>query len=68
MTPREDAGAYRFSVAVHQPKTAPVALNSYALWIALMVGLTLTNYGYPIAQLALRQNTSVPPVYVGTSP
>ncbi|MDB5544061.1 MAG: cytochrome c oxidase subunit [Hyphomicrobiales bacterium] len=68
MTPREDAGAYRFSVAVHQPKTAPVALNSYALWIALIVGLTLTNYGYPIAQLALRQNTSVPPVYVGTSP
>ena len=32
----------------------PVALNSYALWVALMIGLTVTNYGYPILTLALR--------------
>ena len=35
---------------MHPPATVPVALNSYALWVALMIGLTVTNYGYPILQ------------------
>jgi cytochrome c oxidase subunit 1 len=65
--PREEAGVYRFAVALHPPLSVP-ALNSYALWLALMVGLTVTNYGYPIAQLALRKDTSVPAVYVGANP
>jgi cytochrome c oxidase subunit 1 len=30
-----------------------------------MIGLTISNYGFPIMQLALRQDTSVPVVYVG---
>ena len=30
-----------------------------------MIGLTITNYGYPIAALAFRSDTSVPAVYVG---
>ncbi len=60
-----DAGAYRFSLAVHQPTNLPIALNSHALWVALMVGLTVTNYGYPILSLAARSDTSVPAVYVG---
>ena len=64
-TPRIEAGAYRFSDAVHPPTTVPVALNSYALWVALMIGLTLTNYGFPIAALVARSDTSVPAVYVG---
>jgi cytochrome c oxidase subunit 1 len=63
--PATDAGAYRFSLAVHPPTSLPVALNSHALWVALMIGLTLTNYGYPIIALALDQGTSVPAVYVG---
>jgi cytochrome c oxidase subunit 1 len=63
--PRLEAGAYRFSVAVHPPATVPGALNSYALWVALMIGLTVTNYGFPIAALLTRQDTSVPAVYVG---
>jgi cytochrome c oxidase subunit 1 len=63
--PRLEAGAYRFSVAVHPPATVPSALNGYALWVALMVGLTITNYGFPIAALVARQDTSVPAVYVG---
>jgi cytochrome c oxidase subunit 1 len=66
--PRADAGPYRFATAVHPPVSVPVALNGYALWVGLMVGLTVTNYGFPIAQLALRQDTSVPAVYIGTSP
>lgn len=65
--PREEAGVYRFATALHPPLSVP-ALNSYALWLALMVGLTVTNYGYPIAQLALRRDTSVPAVYVGANP
>ena len=48
-----------------RPTSVPVALNGFALWIALMVGLTISNYGFPILQLALRTDTSVPAVYVG---
>jgi cytochrome c oxidase subunit 1 len=43
----------------------PLALNSFAIWVALMIGLTITNYGYPILNLAVRADTSVPAVYVG---
>ena len=59
------AEEYRFAIAVHPPTRVPAALNSYGLWIALMIGLTVTNYGYPIMQLVVRDDTSVPAVYVG---
>ncbi len=65
MAPRVDPGPYRFSVAIHPPVTVPVALNGYALWLTLMVGLTVVNYGFPIAQLLALTGTSVPAVYVG---
>jgi cytochrome c oxidase subunit I len=65
LAPRAEAGEYRFSTAVHPVVSVPAALNGYALWVALMIGLTITNYGLPIAQLAVRQDTSVPAVYVG---
>ena len=58
--------AYRFSTALHAPISIPAALNGYALWVGLMIGLTLTNYGFPIGQLLARADTSVPAVYVGT--
>jgi cytochrome c oxidase subunit 1 len=61
----EEAGPYRFAVAVHPPVRVPAVLNSFGLWVALMIGLTVSNYGYPILQLALRSDTSVPAVYVG---
>jgi cytochrome c oxidase subunit 1 len=61
----EPTPKFEFSVAVHPPRTLPVALNSFGLWIALMVGLTVVNYGYPIAQLLVLQDTSVPAVWVG---
>jgi cytochrome c oxidase subunit I len=60
-----DPGLYRFSVAVHQPVHLPAALNSFSLWLVLMIGLTLVNYGFPIAQIMALKNTSVPAVYVG---
>lgn len=64
-SPSQPAEEYRFATAVHPPTRVPALLNSYGLWVALMIGLTVTNYGYPILQLALRSDTSVPAVYVG---
>lgn len=61
----EPARKFEFSVAVHPPRTLPVALNSFGLWIALMIGLTVVNYGYPIAQLMVLKQTSVPAVWMG---
>ncbi|CDY75220.1 Cytochrome c oxidase (B(O/a)3-type) chain I [Caballeronia glathei] len=63
--PRVVPEEFRFSRAVHEPRTLPVALNSFGLWLALMIGLTLVNYGYPIAQLMTRAETSVPAVPIG---
>jgi len=62
---RTEPGAYRFSTAIHPPVRLPAALNGYAIWVGLMIGLTITNYGYPIMQLLATPKTSVPAVYVG---
>src|SRR6202046_544237 len=48
---RTQTEPYRFATAVHPPAVVPAALNGFGLWIALMVGLTITNYGYPILAL-----------------
>jgi len=57
--------AYTFSVPVHVGH-APVALNRFALWVGMMIALTVVNYGYPIAQLASLPSASVPVVPIGT--
>lgn len=59
------AEPYRFSVALHESATVPRALNGFAVWVALMIGLTVVNYGFPIWQLMQIRTTSVPAVYVG---
>jgi cytochrome c oxidase subunit 1 len=59
---------FRFSQPVHAVGRLPVALNSYALWLALMIGLSVVNYGYPIGQLMALKQTSVPAVPVGGHP
>jgi cytochrome c oxidase subunit 1 len=43
----------------------PIALNSFALWLGLMIALTVVNYGYPIVKLMAMAETSVPAVPVG---
>ena len=63
--PATEVGEYRFSVPVHPVRSVPLALNTFAIWVALMIGLTVTNYGYPIMTLAARSDTSVPAIYVG---
>lgn len=56
---------FRFSRAVHPPIKLPLALNGFGLWLALMIGLTVVNYGFPIAQLIALKQTSVPAVFIG---
>lgn len=56
---------FRFSRPVHQPARLPLALNSFGLWLALMIGLTVVNYGFPIAQLTTLERTSVPAIPAG---
>jgi len=56
---------YAFSAPLHMPVTTPVALNGFGLWVAMMIGLTLVNYGFPIAQLAMLKETSVPAIPIG---
>ena len=43
---------FTFSATAHPVTHTPVALNRFGLWVAMMIGLTLVNYGFPIAQLA----------------
>jgi cytochrome c oxidase subunit I len=59
---------FRFSQPVHAIGRLPLALNSYALWLALMIGLSIVNYGYPISQLIALKETSVPAVPIGAHP
>ncbi len=63
--PRMDTEEYRFSVALHPPSTLPIALNSFALWVGLMIALTITNYGFPIARLVGLPDAAVPAVFIG---
>ncbi|RKP49483.1 b(o/a)3-type cytochrome-c oxidase subunit 1 [Trinickia fusca] len=62
---RTTAPRFTFAKAVHEPASLPVALNSFGLWITLMIALTVVNYGYPIAQLMVLKQTSVPAVWMG---
>lgn len=63
---RVEPPPYRFATPVHQAPV-PRALNGFALWVGLMVALTVVNYGVPIVQLAVLPETSVPVVPVGAT-
>lgn len=56
---------YTFSEAIHMPARVPVALNTFAVWVAMMIALTLVNYGWPIVQLASLEHASVPVIPIG---
>jgi cytochrome c oxidase subunit 1 len=56
---------YSFSVALHEHAPVPAALNGFALWVGMMIALTVVNYGFPIAQLSALKETSVPAIHVG---
>jgi cytochrome c oxidase subunit 1 len=63
--PGPQPALYTFSMPVHGPVRAPAALNSFGIWVALMIALTVVNYGFPIWQLATLEGTSVPAVRIG---
>jgi cytochrome c oxidase subunit 1 len=56
---------FTFSKPAHPGGHTPALLNRFGLWVAMMVGLTVVNYGYPILQLASLKEASVPVVPVG---
>jgi cytochrome c oxidase subunit 1 len=56
---------FTFSRSAHAHERTPAALNAFGLWVAMMIGLTIVNYGYPIVQLAMLKETSVPAVAIG---
>jgi cytochrome c oxidase subunit I len=57
---------FTFSRAAHPGGHTPVALNGFGLWVAMMIGLTIINYGYPIAQLASLKEAYVPVIPIGS--
>ena len=65
---RVEPGAYRFSVAAHPPRSLPAALNGFGLWLGLMIGLTIVNYGFPIVHLLATPATAVPAVMNRAAP
>jgi cytochrome c oxidase subunit 1 len=56
---------YTFSRAVHENARTPPALNGLGLWVAMMIALTVVNYGFPIIQLASLKQASVPVIPIG---
>jgi cytochrome c oxidase subunit 1 len=60
--PQTELRPYRFSVPVHTVVTVPRALNGFAVWVTLMVALTVANYGIPILHL-MATKTAVPAVF-----
>jgi cytochrome c oxidase subunit 1 len=61
----QPAPAYPFSRSVHEGASVPRSLNGLGLWVGMMIALTVVNYGYPIVQLALVRQASVPVIPVG---
>ncbi len=57
---------FTFSRAAHATSHTPVALNGLGLWVAMMIGLTVVNYGYPIVQLASLKEAYVPVIPIGS--
>jgi cytochrome c oxidase subunit 1 len=56
---------FLFSRSAHPGGHTPALLNRFGIWVAMMIGLTVVNYGYPIVQLASIEEASVPVVPIG---
>jgi cytochrome c oxidase subunit 1 len=57
---------FAFSRAAHAGNHTPASLNGFGLWLAMMIGLSVVNYGYPIVQLASLKEASVPVIPIGS--
>jgi cytochrome c oxidase subunit 1 len=56
---------YAFARSLHPNDPVPAGLNGFALWVGMMIALTVVNYGFPIAQLAMAKDTAVPAIHMG---
>jgi cytochrome c oxidase subunit 1 len=61
---KQTPAPFTFALAAHETHT-PALLNGFAIWVVMMIALTLVNYGFPIAQLAMLPESSVPAVHMG---
>ncbi len=61
-----EPAVFTFSQPAHAGAHTPVALNGFGLWVAMMIGLTVVNYGYPIVQLASLKDANVPVIPIGS--
>jgi cytochrome c oxidase subunit 1 len=50
----------RFALAVYPPRQLPKSLNSFGIWVLLVLALTVANYGYPLVQFAFLNKSAVP--------
>lgn len=57
---------FTFSQPAHAVSHTPAALNTFGIWVGMMIALTLVNYGFPIAQLAMLPEASVPVIPIGS--
>jgi cytochrome c oxidase subunit 1 len=67
-TARRNAGEpapFTFSTMAHAGERTPALLNTFGLWVGMMIALTIVNYGFPIVQLASLPGTAVPAITVG---
>jgi cytochrome c oxidase subunit 1 len=64
--PKTAIEPFTFSAMAHPGGRTPASLNSFGLWLAMMIGLTVVNYGYPIVQLAALKEASVPVIPIGS--
>jgi cytochrome c oxidase subunit I len=62
----QPAPPFTFSLPAHPGGRTPAALNGFGLWVAMMIGLTVVNYGFPIVQLALLKDAWVPVIPIGS--
>jgi len=60
-----DPAPFTFSVTAHAAERTPALLNTFGLWVGMMIALTIVNYGYPIVQLASLPGTAVPAISIG---
>ena len=49
----------RFSLAIDPPRSLPASLNGFGVWVVLVAALTVTNYGFPIAQALAARGSAV---------
>ena len=54
-----------FSLSLDPPRRLPASLNGFGVWMLLVAALTVTNYGFPLAQALSVPRSGVAPSPAG---